>query len=253
MKENLYHGCPELKNIMAYSDEKKRFLFHTGKLNPFTAVDCCVDLKGKTWFAVSSYMFGFQTKLYYRKTATKGFTFEKGKVSLWFKDHIRTILQLPSMPLFLCKMELQWFYEIMNLSYYNNMITKTVFEKVLSKKITNTKELIQHWIKYSIKDKTIDADLVQAAINSSNFRPMSFKWDIRVLKDKNEYLRHLILGERTLGNLDNLIQFAYILDEKIDCLFDKEEIKAKETEMAKRVAERAQTFGLPYTQYPSFL
>lgn len=252
MKENLYHGCPNLKDIMAYSDDKKRFMFHTGKLSNFNTVDCAIDLTAKTWFAVSSYSFGFQTKLYYRKTATKGFTFEKNKLHIWFKDHISKILVLPELKQFLHKMNLDWFSEIAYNRSYHNMITKTIFERVLNKKITNVKELIEYWFKYSVKDKTLDADLVIAAINSDNFNSMEFKWNSKVFNDKNEYLRHLVLGEKNLYKMNSLVNLAYILNEKLDCLFDDQEIKDKFKELSDKAEVKAKELGIEFSLNPFF-
>lgn len=236
MRELLFDSYPEVKDIMLYSEEKQRLLYYTNGFRPFFKVYCDVDPK-KTYFVVDDYRFGYGKKLYYRKISTLGFTFADKKVQIWFKADIKKILSAPHFGEFLSKMNVSWFKDCIMHSSYNSMITKTVFEKVLNKKINNITELITHWCKYSALDKTLDVDLVKGAINSNNFQPQRFKYGSKVFVDRNQYLRHLIYGEH-FYEMGSLIDYAYKLNEKIDFTFDKDEVKVKDSEMKQRFIEK---------------
>jgi hypothetical protein len=234
MITELYHSNPRLKKIMEASEENQRLLFYAKGISDFT-VSYCETENDKKWYSLNTYRYGYDKKLYYRKTATLGLTYENKKIKVWFGGHVRSLICHDSFQSFLSRMGVSWAESLRTLPYVN-MFTKTALERIFNKKINNIDDFIIHWVKYSWRRKDIDIDLIKGAIKVGNFDPFAVKVDAGVFKDPNQYLQQLIFGEK-MWPYTSLISYAKILDIKIDFIFD-EAMLATETERLRKVVNQ---------------
>jgi len=244
MKTLLHHSYSDLKSLMEQPEECQRLRYHLGLPN-FSVIECDT-VSEKKWFAHNAYTFGFNKKLFYRKISTSGFTYEKKKVSVWFGLNIKKVLALPNIGTFFKNLGHEWFSQLLESAsavQYRNLLTKTMIERILNNKITNIEELLQYWIKYSIKDKRVDSTLLKFAMKTTHFNPMDFKYQCKVLKSPNEYLSHISLGQTNFYKLGTIFSCAHILAETVDITFESAEIVQKEKELLEKVDRLKKKYG----------
>lgn len=177
---------------------------------------------GKTYYSVSSFQVMKNKGAYYvKRTHKDGFTLnEKGKVSVWFG---KTIFNLPHLILVCKYFNMNWFST--QLMPY---ITKSIFEKMLSGKLTNNSDIMKAYVKINRLDvspkKFLDTVMDKQWTKSDLLRHFSvakdqnhvLDWFTKKDEDNKGYLRS--------HTMNDLIDQAGILGRKIDFKWSEKRI-----------------------------
>lgn len=150
-----------------------------------------------------------------------GFTIdEKKKISIWFKKPISSIFS--DIIQILKILDIDWYNPI-----FNQFLTKTVLEKIISKKITNPIDLC----KYILKSNKIDAspkilynNIINKKISKHNILRCS-----KIAKNFNHYMEYLnrtndVLSASILSDLEDQ---ALILETKINYNWSAKRMKCE--------------------------
>lgn len=176
---------------------------------------------GKVYYAFSVNVIKKGKSHYYMfKKEKGGFTLDdKKKIQFWYGKNINIIFQ--NLPEILKGFNIDWYDPI-----FNNFLTKTALEKILSNKITNPIDLC----KFILKSNKIDASprfLYRSIINKS-INKFNLLKGARVAKNINHYIEYLNKKDihwREKSIISDLEDQADILGYKIDYLWSSKRMK----------------------------
>jgi hypothetical protein len=166
---------------------------------------------GKIYFVYNIYTIKKGKKYYIKNKSRKGFTLdEKGKLSIWFGSDIAGN---PNFINALKALNIDWFINEGNKLW--PFMTKTLFEKVITGKITNPIDFLSGYLKLS----RINASpkLMYAACKTVGLTRNSFLRGAYTAKDVNHYLESLVNKDTVqTAHIEDLITQSKILERKID-------------------------------------
>jgi hypothetical protein len=203
----------ELVDFLAMEDGiYKNILYNRDFINrQFIESDLLKTDDGKIYFVCNTYTIKKGKKYYIKNKSRKGFTLnEKGKLSIWFGSDIAGN---PNFINALQALNIDWFINEGNKLW--PFMTKTLFEKVITGKITNPIDFLSGYLKLS----RINASpkLMYAACKAINMNKNIFLRGAYTAKDVNHYLEFLINNrEAHHPHLVDLISQSKILERKID-------------------------------------
>lgn len=202
----------ELIDFLAMEDGiYKNILYSRDFINrQFIESDLLKTDDGKIYFVYNIYTIKKGKKYYIKNKSRKGFTLdEKGKLSIWFGSDIAGN---PNFINALKALNIDWFINEGNKLW--PFMTKTLFEKVITGKITNPIDFLSGYLKLS----RINASpkLLYNACKTVGLNRNGFLRGAYTAKDVNHYLEFLLDGNQLISNLVDLITQAKILERKID-------------------------------------
>lgn len=136
-----------------------RILYYTNRiLSSFYIQDIADDEDSEDFYVAQttfSYRLNAQNTRYVKITEKRGFSFKGGKINFWFKDNLKIYIQNHTdlLTRVLEHKRLEWFIPLLSNQGLAELITKTLLEKIFSRKITNPETFIKFIIKYNIKTK----------------------------------------------------------------------------------------------------
>lgn len=152
---------------------------------------------------------------YVNRKHRQGFTVnEKGKLSVWFGANI---FQIPFISDVFNYLRCNW----LNQKLYP-YVTKTILEKIIAGKITNNYDVVRAYFK--MMKINASPSLFIELINKTDINKSYFLRQMCVAKDINHLMEYIIKRKTDVSRefainsyiIDDMIQEAMILDEKID-------------------------------------
>lgn len=225
---------PEIKEFLAMpAGVKKNYAFTQLKSNhPFKQDILYKD--GCMYYGFSTYTVSRSRNGFFLKPQSRhGFTLnEKGKVTFWFGSNVK---KLPGIMTVLKHLGHDWFEE-----KYAIFLTKGLFEKLLTNKITNPLGFFEAWL----KAQRIKASprLVYKAIhehNSTQLYSMMLKYST-VIEHMDQFLiRYAGKDYDTVcsGDFIDLLDQAIILERKIDPKWSKRRIEEEHQKATREIMD----------------
>jgi hypothetical protein len=168
---------------------------------------------GSLYYSHCTYSVKPSKDSFYKQRKKKtGFSFEKGKLSLWFGAS--QLHEMPGLLQILRHLKAEW---IDNSPYLLQFVTKGILEKILRKKITNPVDLCKEYLKVS-RINASPALFYKAVCDNKVCRSRIHKWN-RVAKDINHaieyysFLDNSVFHPMTLPDMEDQ---AFVLSRKID-------------------------------------
>jgi hypothetical protein len=171
---------------------------------------------GCTYYAINNFKVVKSTKSsYYAKRVTRdGFTItEKGKLSVWFG---KSIFQVPHITDVFKHFNFNWFSDKLY-----GFVTKGIFEKMMSGKITNNLDLCKAYIKAMRLNCSPALFLQLFTSNEVMISKSDFLRQASVAKDINHLIEYLMNENKEVTYekhhmFNDMIKEAQILEKKID-------------------------------------
>lgn len=179
--------------------------------NHFAESDLVKMDDGKIHFAHTTYTVKKGKKYYIKNKSKKGFTVdEKGKLKIWYGSDIAGNQMFSNA---LKALNIDWFMNEETILW--PFMTKTLFQKVITGKITNPIDFLSGYLKLS----RINASpkLMYAACKCGTLSKVTFLIGAYAAKDVNHYLEYFMDGSvKKTHHLDDFIKQSKILERKID-------------------------------------
>ena len=184
---------------------------------------------GKIYYAHKVYKIKKGKKYYLKLKSKKGFTVdEKGKLKIWFgsdvasNPHFYTALKALNIDWFTNEEDRLWPF-----------MTKTLFEKVITGKITNPIDYLSGYLKLS----RINASpkLLYSVCRKQRISKILFLRGAYAAKDVNHYLEFQLEGCSSFSHLDDLINQSKILEKKIDFKWSPKRMDEEHTLWTKEI------------------
>jgi hypothetical protein len=184
---------------------------------------------GKIHYGYSVYKVKKGKKYYVKLKSKKGFTVdEKGKLKVWYgsdvasNPHFCTALRALNIDWFTNEDEKLWPF-----------ITKTLFEKVITGKITNPIDYLSAYLKLS----RINASpkLLYSLCKKMRLTKISLLRGAYAAKDVNHYLEFHLGDTSNYTHLDDLISQSRILEKKIDFKWSAKRMNEEHTLWTKEI------------------
>lgn len=201
----------------------------------FTDASLIIKDDGVIHYAYSVYKIKRSKDGYYRhKTKRQGFTYENGKLEVWFGGNINSI---PNIIDVLKHLNKEWFT-----SDLTGILTKGLLQKVLNGKITNPFD----YAKAYIKQMRINCSpkLVLEVVQKHNKNSAQIHRAAQVAKDLNHYFEFVIDQSdknypeaMPIDILLDLEKQAMILDKKIDYRWSKKRMEDEHIQWTKEIME----------------
>ena len=221
----------ELVDFLAMEDGiYKNILYNREFINrQFIESDLLKTDDGKIYFVWNTYTLKKGKKYYIKNKSRKGFTLdEKGKISIWFGSDIAGN---PNFINALKALNIDWFMNESNKLW--PFMTKTLFEKVITGKITNPIDFLSGYLKLShIK---ASPKLMYNACKTVGLNKNSFLRGAYTAKDVNHYLEFLLDGNQLNSNLEDLVTQSKILERKIDFKWSPKRMEEEHTAWTKEI------------------
>jgi hypothetical protein len=179
----------------------------------FTEADLIKTDDGKIHYALNIYKIKRGKKYYLKLKSKKGFTVdEKGKLKVWYGSDLAAN---PHFSQALKALKIDWFSNEENILW--PFITKTLFEKVITGKITNPIDYLSGYLKLS--RISASPKLFYEACKKNQFSTkLKFLRGAYTAKDVNHFLEYILNdnGGTHTHHLEDLINQSKVLDRKID-------------------------------------
>lgn len=220
----------EIKEALGKEVRIQRLMFYTRKVDkgPWSTVNYREE-DDKLYYAEMMHELKMGAKLYLKRGLKRGFTFDRktGKVSIWFGGSMDKFRHLTE---FLEAYQLEW---VVN-EGFNTWLTKTLFEKILAKTITNPTDAAKF--------------IIQANRLGKHIPPKKLKDYIRRGGNKNELLRvkdvlvdlvpYIDNYRNANGHfLDDLIVQAKALGKKFDITWSRKRLNQLHSDWTKEIME----------------
>jgi hypothetical protein len=195
----------------------------------FVESDLMKSDDGKIYYANSIYKVKKGKKYYVKLKSKKGFTVdEKGKLKIWYgsdvtsNPHFCTALRALKIDWFTNEEEKLWPF-----------MTKTLFEKVITGKITNPIDYLSAYLKLS----RINASpkLLYSLCKKMRLTKISLLRGAYAAKDVNHYLEFHLGDTSNYTHLDDLITQSRILEKKIDFKWSAKRMNEEHTLWTKEI------------------
>jgi hypothetical protein len=221
----------EIAEFLAMEDSVYKNIIYNRTITnrEFVESDLIKTDEGKIHYGHSVYKVKKGKKYYVKLKSKKGFTVdEKGKLKVWFgsdvfsNPHFCTALRALNIDWFTNEEEKLWPF-----------MTKTLFEKVITGKITNPIDYLSGYLKLS----RINASpkLLYATCKKQKLSKITFLRGAYAAKDVNHYLEFLLDGGSGSGHLDDLITQSKILEKKIDFKWSSNRMNEEHTIWTKEI------------------
>ena len=221
----------EIAEFLAMEDSVYKNIIYNRTITnrEFVESDLIKTDEGKIHYGHSVYKVKKGKKYYVKLKSKKGFTVdEKGKLKVWFgsdvfsNPHFCTALRALNIDWFTNEEEKLWPF-----------MTKTLFEKVITGKITNPIDYLSGYLKLS----RINASpkLLYATCKKQKLSKITFLRGAYAAKDVNHYLEFLLDGGSGSGHLDDLITQSRILEKKIDFKWSAKRMNEEHTLWTKEI------------------
>jgi hypothetical protein len=185
---------------------------------------------GKIHFAHTMYTVKKGKKYYTKNKSKKGFTVdEKGKLKIWYGSDIAGN-QIFSNALKALKID--WFTNEVTILW--PFMTKTLFQKVITGKITNPIDFLSGYLKLS--RISASPKLMYAACKCGTLSKTTFLIGAYAAKDVNHYLEYFMDSSvNKTHHLDDLIKQSKILERKIDFKWSSKRMDEEHTNWTKEI------------------
>lgn len=202
----------EIAEFLAMEDGVyKNIIYNRSIANrEFVESDLIKTDDGKMHYRLNTYKVKKGKKYYASQKSKKGFTVdEKGKLKVWYGSDVASN---PHFCTALRALKIDWFTNEENKLW--PFMTKTLFEKVITGKITNPIDYLSGYLKLS----RINASpkLLYATCKKQKLSKIAFLRGAYVAKDVNHFLEYMLAGASISLHLDDLINQSKILEKKID-------------------------------------
>jgi hypothetical protein len=208
---------PSISKNLKFVNEMSSRQFHEANL--------CIDGE-KIYFSCSTMKIckGSKGAFYIRKTKKDGFTYENKKLKIWFG---KSIFELPYVSSVFAHLNCNWLnYKLMP------YITKTVAEKILSKKITNNIDLLKEYLK--LMRINASPKMLYCLINRKDINKMALLRNFSVAKDVNHAIEYLQGDDH---HAIDMIDQAFILQRKIDFSWSPNRMREEHSKWTKEIME----------------
>jgi hypothetical protein len=221
----------DIDDFLAMEDGVYKNIIYNRNINnrEFVESDLIKTDDGKIHYGLSCYKIKKGKKYYVKLKSKKGFTVdEKGKLRVWYgsdiasNPHFSTALRALNIDWFTNEEERLWPF-----------MTKTLFEKVITGKITNPIDYLSGYLKLS----RINASpkLLYSVCKKQRLTKVTFLRGAYSAKDVNHYLEFLLDGAIISNHLDDLINQSKILDRKIDFKWSSKRMDEEHTNWTKEI------------------
>jgi hypothetical protein len=184
---------------------------------------------GKIHFAHTMYTVKKGKKYYTKNKSKKGFTVdEKGKLKIWYGSDIAGNQMFSNA---LKALKIDWFTNEEEKLW--PFMTKTLFEKVITGKITNPIDYLSGYLKLS----RINASpkLLYSLCKKMTLTKISLLRGAYAAKDVNHYLEFHLGDTSGYNHLDDLISQSRILEKKIDFKWSAKRMNEEHTLWTKEI------------------
>ena len=214
--------------------------------NHFVESDLVKMDDGKIHFGHSTYTIKKGKKYYIKNKTKKGFTLdEKGKLKIWFGSDIAGNHMFSNA---LKALNIDWFMNEETILW--PFMTKTLFEKVITGKITNPIDFLSGYLKLShisASPKLMYA-ACKAGANGLKLDRFSFLHGAYTAKDVNHFLEFFM--DATLKksyHLSDLMKQSRILERKIDFKWSAKRMDEEHTNWTKEIMG-AEVHSIPHRE-----
>ena len=221
----------EIDEFLAMEDGVYKNIIYnrTITIREFVESDLMKSDDGKIYYANKVYKIKKGKKYYVKLKSKKGFTVdEKGKLKVWYgsdvasNPHFCTALRALNIDWFTNEEERLWPF-----------MTKTLFEKVITGKITNPIDYLSAYLKLS----RINASpkLLYSLCKKMRLTKISLLRGAYAAKDVNHYLEFHLGDTSGYNHLDDLISQSRILEKKIDFKWSSKRMDEEHTIWTKEI------------------
>lgn len=201
----------------------------------FVESDLIKTDEGKIYYALNVYKIKKGKKYYAKLKSKKGFTVdEKGKLKIWYGSDI---LSNPHFLESLKALKIDWF--VNEGDYLWKFITKTLFEKIITGKITNPIDYLRAYLKLS-KINASPKLLYEVCRSHKEFNKISFLQMAYVAKDVDHYLEWLLQNRNESSARQIMFDTANqarILDRKIDFKWSYKRLNEEHTKWTQDIMQ----------------
>lgn len=220
-----------IDNFLAMEDGVYKNIIYNREITnrEFVESDLMKTDDGKIYYAHKVYKVKKGKKYYVKLKSKKGFTVdEKGKLKVWFGSDVASN---PHFYTALKALNIDWFTNEENRLW--PFMTKTLFEKVITGKITNPIDYLSGYLKLS----RINASpkLLYSVCKKLNLSKITFLRGAYTAKDVNHYLEFLLDENRLNSNLEDLVTQSKILEKKIDFKWSTKRMDEEHTLWTKEI------------------
>lgn len=227
-----------LKNLLSKTEDEQRFLYYSGKIKTKSDYQCSVETENDIWYGHNMYKLYFVKKMFLKKTGYMGFSMKNKKLQLWNNRPIDLILNLSHLNEFLNLIGCEWYSDCLKKSNIKNITTKTVFQKIITKKITNQEDLIKHYLKYNLRYKDVSHKLFLEFITSRHLDLQNVKRHLKVVKNINHYLENKLKRNFLPCHFEDMVKQCLILNKQIDVNWSEKRFDVEHNEMTKQIMSR---------------
>ena len=221
----------DIVNFLAMEDGVyKNIIYNRDITNrEFVESDLIKSDDGKIYYGHKVYKVKKGKKYYVKLKSKKGFTVdEKGKLKVWFGSDVASN---PHFSTALRALNIDWFTNEEDKLW--PFITKTLFEKVITGKITNPIDYLSGYLKLS----RINASpkLLYSLCKKMRLTKISLLRGAYAAKDVNHYLEFHLGDTANYTHLDDLITQSRILEKKIDFKWSPNRMNEEHTLWTKEI------------------
>lgn len=214
------------KNVYYYNNMQSRNFSEAS----ITKKDGCIYYAANTFKVVKS-----TKSSYYVKRVTKdGFTIdEKGKLSVWFN---KNIFQIPHMVDVFKYFNFNWFSQRLY-----PFVTKGIFEKMVTGKITNNIDVCKAYIK-AMRLNCSPSLFLQLFTSDYTISKTDFLRQASVAKDVNHFIEYTMSVSKENSRdkyhiLSDMIKEAQILEKKIDFTWSLNRVKEEHKKWTEEIMQ----------------
>jgi hypothetical protein len=147
--------------LKRYEDAKKqpqeaqRFLYYSGKMRGIHCIEESLEKDDKIYYSKYDLKVRFGSALFSQKTCASGFTIDKttNELKVWFGQKIEN-LSTPACDVIFNYYKMDWFDK-----KFTFMLNKTIMRKIISGKITNTKDVIRQWLRLNSQLRNLNLSI----------------------------------------------------------------------------------------------
>jgi hypothetical protein len=165
--KTIYIGETYLRN---YEDAKKqpqevqRYMYYSGKIRGIFHIEESLEKDGKIYYSKYDLKVRFGSALFAQKKCNSGFTIDKttNEIKVWFGQKIEN-LSSSACDVIFNYYKMDWFDK-----KFTFMLNKTIMRKIISGKITNTKDVIRQWLRLNSQLRNLNLS-IDAIYNCAQF------------------------------------------------------------------------------------
>jgi len=216
--ERFLKDYEEIKNA---SPEKQRFFYYSGKLRGVYQVEESLEKDDKIYYSASEAKVRFGKNIFIQRKTISGFTIDKAtnELKIWFGQKIENLTSSASNFIFeYYKMD--WFNR-----YFTFMLNKTIMRKIISGKITNTKDVIRQWLKLNpqLRDLNLSVDKIYKSY-TENYDVYYRLLNCMYFTNPNMFFEKDVYKNSLLH--EDILDQAKILNRKINLKWSEKRLKA---------------------------